>query len=73
MLPSYSVERGKNSTLESITVLVSKSQRARLAWMQFLFLFKSKTCGIYLVSRGISAKLFIESHLKLSFWEAWVA
>lgn len=38
MLPSCSVEKGKNSTLESITVLVSKGQRDRLAWMKFLSL-----------------------------------
>ena len=56
MLPSYSVEKGKNSTLESIAVLDSKGQRARLAWMEFLSLCKSKTCGIYPVLRGQTSK-----------------
>ena len=36
MLPSYSVEKGNNSTLESIAMSVSK--RARLVWMKFLSL-----------------------------------
>lgn len=34
MLPSYSMEKGNNSTLESIAMSVSK--RARLVWMKFL-------------------------------------